>query len=433
MRLQCLWGVVVQLSLVPACGRSDLRISSDDVGPPPDKLDTTFGDHGLVLVPVKDNNGTLLPAALNDVTVLADGQIVACGYTIVNDNDILLVMLNDNGSLTDSFGNQGIVVDDVGSSNEAYGILADGDTFMVTGRTAAWGAGSEVLVGRFGADGRLANGQAYMQAVNLTNEQDSGRALVRTGVDRFVVTGRVGDPNSDFLALAVNGEGVIDTGFAAQGWGRWDFGTNREEAVGITVFPDGRLRMVGTNDSGTTSDVSVLALTSAGALDTSFAGGRVQWRGNQEPNNGRSVLIDNLGNTVVVGSTTTGGNRDIVALRYLPTGELDPSFGEAGVARVDVDGGDDNGVDAWLIGTTQLLILATSTRGDEHWLVLARLNGSGLLDPFFAGTGVAQWSFGSTAVTPQSFVLDQQGRVVVVGYINTGADMRAFSMRFTHR
>ena len=120
------------------------------------------------------------------------------------------------------------------------------------------------------------------------------------------------------------------------------------------------------------------------------------------------------GRIVVVGSTAIAGNSaDLLLMRYLPDGTLDPSFGVGGISTLDV-GTTDIAYDVALQQDGRIVVVGT-VFGVGTDKVVARFTADGEVDTSFNGTG--------TLVIDDSFAEDQfngvtvqsDGRIVVVG------------------
>jgi len=86
-------------------------------------LDTSFGNGGIVRTPISPNRDYFLAAALQP-----DGKIIAVGSTrplATSNDDFLAVRYNQNGTLDASFGTNGIVTMNRGSSN-SVAVQSDG-------------------------------------------------------------------------------------------------------------------------------------------------------------------------------------------------------------------------------------------------------------------------------------------------------------------
>ncbi len=91
----------------------------------PGSLDPSFGGDGVVITPVGSANEQIY-----DMAITADNKIVAAGQTWNgSNNDILVIRYNEDGSLDNTFGGDGIVITPVGTSDdysEGVAVQTDG-------------------------------------------------------------------------------------------------------------------------------------------------------------------------------------------------------------------------------------------------------------------------------------------------------------------
>src|SRR5262249_38296589 len=98
------------------------------------------------------------------------------------------------------------------------------------------------------------------------------------------------------------------------------------EGYDFVLQPDGKLVAKGHAFSNG-PQLIVFRLDAEGALDTGFADGGILSYPKANVAAGQSVVLDPSGAIVVAGS----GDGNLLVLRLLPNGQLDPSFGSAGV------------------------------------------------------------------------------------------------------
>jgi uncharacterized delta-60 repeat protein len=170
-------------------------------------LDATFGTGGKVTTDFASGTDVAL-----DVTVQADGKIVASGST-GNMADLALVRYNVDGSLDASFGAGGKVTTDISFVENAESVRIQSDGKIVIAGYSFVGPGNK----------------------------------------------------SDFVLLRYNSDGSLDSSFGTGGKVLTDLGTRIEEAANLVIQPDGKILVVGTSgDSGASP------LHSDGSLDISF-------------------------------------------------------------------------------------------------------------------------------------------------------------------
>lgn len=90
-------------------------------------LDQTFGNGGKVLGP----NNPAASSAIGSIVVDSDGKITAADHSSYSDSDFRLVRYNSNGSVDTSFGNQGIVVTQLGGGDYIDSLALEPDGKLV--------------------------------------------------------------------------------------------------------------------------------------------------------------------------------------------------------------------------------------------------------------------------------------------------------------
>lgn len=121
-----------------------------------------------------------------------------------------------------------------------------------------------------------------------------------------------------------------------------DVGLSSEVGRGVTVLPDGRIAMIGSSSEAFFQGYGVVALLDGdGTLDPSFGDGGIVVESFEQDTHFSSIVVDGAGRLVIGGYTKTGQNQPSTAMvaRYLLDGSRDPSFGSdpdlIGVTRFD--------------------------------------------------------------------------------------------------
>lgn len=163
---------------------------------------------------------------------------------------------------------------------------------------------------------------------------------------------------------------------------------------------------------------SALAKPQPGDLDRSFGGnGVVNTRVDGMKGYAASIAIGRRHRIVAAGANTNG----FLLARYLPNGELDPSFSGDGMRSVPFRNVDPSGA-AVAIGKGGAVIVAGAgcLRVGECGFTVARLTADGELDQRFGDGGKVTIHFGTPQESGTSLALDSRGRAVVAGTICRG-------------
>ncbi len=196
----------------------------------------------------------------------------------------------------------------------------------------------------------------------------------------------------------------------------------------LALQPDGRAILVGQAVESGDSDVLVVRRDAGGGLDPSFGtGGKVVTR--LGPGEDLAQAVDvTPGGAIVVAGWTEG---DFFVLRYLPNGQLDPSFGAGGKAVTDVPGGYGIANDVAVAPDGSIVVAGSLTRPDGAAdLALVRYTAAGALDATFGAGGMAFAAPVAGAVNAaRAIALGPDGAIVLAGYARvdqlgdpTGAD-----------
>lgn len=112
--------------------------------------DASFGTQGIVITDVSNGRDAAFAAALQ-----ADGKIVVTGNVTTNaGNDLLLVRYNTDGSLDNSFAQNGKLIFDMGSTSEvAQAVVVQDDGKIIAAGFTHDGRNNVSAIARFNADG----------------------------------------------------------------------------------------------------------------------------------------------------------------------------------------------------------------------------------------------------------------------------------------
>jgi uncharacterized delta-60 repeat protein len=390
------------------------------------KLDPSFGGDGRVTLDV-GSDWTELP---RDLTIDPQGRIVITGSLFrsgVPNADGFVARLLQDGSPDPQFnGGAAEIVDGAGSS-----VAIDAD-----GRIVVAGDGvARLLPGgapdpSFSGDGKatLDYGSGMSGAAAVTIDDHA----------RIVVAGSSNvstpPPFTEFASARLLANGSPDPTFAGGGIANPHVPWDVAHASAIVVDGDGRIVLAGTvTDQSTSSAWEALRLLPGGSIDDSFGdAGLVGF-----PSTGRSdalgdMALDPQGRIVLAGQLSPHGSSEsrVAVARLLPSGELDPGFGQgARVAALGIGNGGEAvaidpagrivvaGFSLWPSGAPLPELLASA--------LLARFTGSGAIDRTFGAGGLIRLDYRSLSATggdnASSLGIDDSGRYVIAGSSQRGA------------
>lgn len=329
-------------------------------------LDPSFGSNGIATVNVAIGAGKKAELA-RALVVQSDGKIVVAGLfehdtaatgDAARDTDIAIVRFDTTGQLDQTFGTNGIVRLDL-SKGIALPNPTPNAPSIIRGDTA-WGLTllSEdklLLIG-----GKLSDG--------------AGRTDV------------------DYAVVQLTANGTVDTTFGSNGVVTLDIGKGNDSPRTALVQPDGKIVVSGhTSDAGVVTTV-LFRLLPDGQFDTSFDGDGIV-NVALLPFVAEAYDVALQGQSLVIagyGRDTSVGTVDIISARFLSDGTWDKSFGDEGVATIDVAGEDDRSRTLKVLPDQRILIVGQGKPTvDDQGGAVVLLTSNGQRETRLNGNGVA--------------------------------------------
>jgi uncharacterized delta-60 repeat protein len=334
----------------------------------PGDLDPSFGRRGKVTTSITGDD------EINAMALQEDGKIVVAGYASgPNNADLALARYLPDGDLDPSFGDHGILKDDLGGGDGASAVAIQSD--------------GKIVVAGISDHTRVA-------------ESDYNFTVLRYEPD--------GSRDRTF-----NQTGEISIGFAE---GSGDF------ARALAVQKNGRILVAGWTNAGGAADIAVVRLQQTGKLDPSFGNnGMVQINlGPGASGEGATAMaLQRDGKILLAGGSINGDSLvGIAVVRLTRRGRLDPTFGNDGVAVFRQPDRGNDGYGLTIQKNGKILVAGESIRDSSSYdssLMLVRFNSNGTLDTSFGESGVVLTDFGGNASWAKA-VVEFDGKIVAAGY-----------------
>lgn len=239
--------------------------------------------------------------------------------------------------------------------------------------------------------------------------QGDGKVVAGGAVARF-------DRLPHFVLARYSEDGTLDRMFGGDGVVETRFGALSSRAFGVAIQADGRVVLAGNAFSleGQDNRFALARYLPSGALDRTFGdAGRVLTVFPAGPSFAQDVAVQPDGRIVAAGSVFTGFQGVQFALaRYLPDGTLDAGFGEGGLVETGFPGGESSG-HALAIQPDGRIVVAGIA--DPLRFALARYLPDGTLDPSFGSGGKVFADLPGDAEGANDLTIQPDGRIVVVG------------------
>ena len=183
-----------------------------------------------------------------------------------------------------------------------------------------------------------------------------------------------------------------------------------DEAYGVAVDDEGRIVAVGVADGGG-GRIAAVRYLPTGVLDDTFGGdGRVFTEISDGEDAALDVALQADGRIVAVGRTAIGGGAFAI-VRYRAGGRPDPTFGGDGLVVTDLTPGNDAARAVAIQADGRIVVAGRASDG----FVVARYRTTGALDPTFAGDGLSETDFTARQDIASAIAIADDGRIVVAG------------------
>jgi uncharacterized delta-60 repeat protein len=264
-------------------------------------------------------------------------------------------------------------------------------------------------------------------------QQRPSRRVTRRGKAR-TIRARVAIVAAGIVALlfpmsaAAANSGSLDPTFGSGGYSTVSLGS-LAEASAVVVQPDGMIVAAGEANVNGTNVIISTRMTSAGSLDPSYGTGgivTVGIHGSAGVGSGAGLALQSDGKIVMGGEgrNGTGGPISFAAVRLLPNGSLDPSFGNGGVTTVPI--GPEAIANAVVIQPDGKIVLGGTALVGHNEFAAVRLNADGTIDTSFGTNGVSTLSQDAAA---WGLVLQPDGKLVLGGQTDYNTNQEFMAAR----
>lgn len=398
-------------------------------------IDNTFGDNGIVRFGINAHNVSIESTALQ-----ADGKLVVCGYAFNVTNyssDFILARFNTDGSFDNTFGNSGIVVTNIGTSESLSDLAIQADGKIVVGGNYPESS-SDFVVARYNTNGNLDDtfGDNGTVMTNFGgNDQCNSIAIQEDG--KIVASG-FSLVNGDVKVAVVRylDNGSMDYSFDQDGKTVIDASDYSDYSHDMILQGDGKIILTGTKSNSANEDCLTVRLNSDGSIDNTFNADGVVWTDFAGTSNyGEAIAVQADGKVLSAGHHYNSG--DFTLVRYTVNGNLDTSFDTDGKKLIDF--GSDTVVKAYSVAlqVDGKILLAGNTNNNLNGnsdLVLARLNSDGSLDSTFSGDGKLVTAIGIGNDFTRSMILQSDGKIITAGStLNSNGTFDALIVRFNNQ
>ena len=403
----------------------------------PGTLDNTFGQGGKVVIDINNADNVA-----RTIIVQPNGKTIIIGYTTPSPAEgyFSIARLEEDGSLDESFGTNGIVETHFYSEDAAArsGVLQPDGKILVAGYVRTRSNYNFALMRYTSAGTRDHSfGEGGFVVTDFGDNEDKANQVVLQADGKIVVVGSKNDSGNFDIDVALaryESDGTLDPGFGDGGKvvlnigevGLW------QSATCVAMQPDGMILVGGYTEfhddiNETYNRVLLVSrFLPNGILDNSFGTGGIVQTSIGKDAAGMSLATQANGRILLLGQAklTNGGYEELVMVRYKENGSLDSTFGNNGVVFTSFDNADDYG-SSILVQPDQKILAAGYTaisNGTTLNFALARYLPNGALDNTFGSGGKTTTDFANDWDFGTSIAMHQNGKIMVAGYSKSGND-----------
>lgn len=346
-----------------------------------------------------------------------------------------LCIAQSPGDLDETFGNSGKV--NVGISG--YYDVAKSMALQHDGKIVVVGYGKESLVSfkglsvaRYLQNGEMDYDFGNLGVIHRVTKDLEGEAnsVAIQKDDKIVVAGYSISPatnNEEITLVRFTENGYIDKSFGNKGLIVTEISSEKDVGESVVIQNDGKIVVVGTTDHKPTTDIVLIRYNENGSIDYSFGiGGIVITDINSGFDIGKSITVQSDGKLIVSGFTHVGNKFFMTLLRYDSYGDLDPTFGNSGIVITDINGRRGK-MDLALQNDGKIILVGPSEVENSHHFTILRFNNNGSLDKSFGNNGVTKTIIGDHSEA-ESVALDSDGNIVVAGTTELGNEQFVVAM-----
>ena len=360
-------------------------------------LDNSFDGDGLAITSFGTNEYIL------SIAIDSAGRIVAGGPVGFNPTrDFGFARYNTNGSLDTTFASSGKGTAPVLAADDfPYDMALDQLGRVYLTGSVNNGANYHIGILRLTPDGKVDtryNAPGYT-LIDFLSGSSYAYDVVLDSQGRSVVSGsyNAGGSNYDFVITRFNTDGTLDSTFGTNGMTTGSFQAGVSDEL-LTLAIDSQDRIIAAGYTG--NDVGVVRFTSAGVLDTTFNNtGKLIVDFGATGDFCRDLIIDSLDRILLIGETGPSGGHDLVAVRIIASGSLDPSFSSTGILRFDSVGEDIFGSSIWVDSQGRIYLGGYFiSGGTSRTAFIDRFTSDGSNDSTWGVGGAATMAIGSGAI-----------------------------------
>ena len=325
------------------------------------ELDETFGNSGFATI-----DFSTFHCLVKAITVQNDGKIIVVGnYDNNYYTDPAIARFNEDGTIDTTFGNQGLIQFDLSAQFDDFNdvVVQPDGKILVVGSSFKFGSDDFLLV-RFLEDGTLDEsfGDDGFVYTDFDETEDVIYSVLLQKDKKILVSGYSGYGSTYFAAARYLENGLLDPTFSIDGKVTMSSGSRVDKSYGMTFQSDSSFVLAGTHHAGAIDEYMFVRIDKNGSLDNTFgAGGMIYLPTLNAADKITDVIVQADDKIVACGSR----NNEAVFVRLTKNGTTDDTFGDNGILMLPEEDGT-NILNALLMNSENTIIAAGSTDQDDY-------------------------------------------------------------------
>lgn len=237
-------------------------------------LDTAFGSAGLVIVNVgATSSWSDTPNSVklqSDGKIIIAGN--TSGFNDANSvslHDLAIIRLNNDGTLDTTFGTNGKAVHDFGENEKDFSMILTTDDKIILAGTRYFNSTQnyDSIIVKLNGDGSLDNSfgtnGSTITRTNPGQMRERLCSLILSADGKILCGGYAvnASGNADFLLMRFTSNGILDTAFNSEGYFYGDFNVSHDLGTAMAVQSDGKVILAGASSINGNFDFALARYT----------------------------------------------------------------------------------------------------------------------------------------------------------------------------
>jgi len=336
-----------------------------------------------------------------------------------------IVSAHAEGNLDPAFGDQGMVVTDFGIDDDealALAVQADGKILLAGFSTNS--VLKDVAVARYLPDGKLdasfhATGYTTL---NIGGGNAMAQAIVVQEDGKIVIAGTsdngANEASSAVFLIRLTDTGAPDTSFGTSGTLVLPLGDKTGNAFDLQMTLDGNILVAGTAGGSNGLQAMIARVDQQGKMDTAFGTDGIVLIDRDYETAAHSLVVQSDNSILLAGYSKPEGTAGLSLFRLKADGSFDEAFGTRGEVRISDKQGEAVIYDMAAQADGRLVVVGTYDNGEYREVILGRFLANGQIDTSFGTAGMVRSDLGYDSVG-YGVAVQKDGAILVTGYTQT--------------